>query len=277
MLTELVNFLMHKWIVHLVVYLEKILMLIQSSNIKKLIAFVAAKLFGNSDLISYASTIDFRDAEIPVAKDLFSALSIIGIHEKNQEVLELLQELRDTGDSVIQDNNFFPESYNSGEQLRGMLYVLVRILEPTFIVEVGTGNAISTAVVGNALRINEKGKFISLDVVEVGEEALRPQIRDHIELIHVKDERRVTKLKTIEAYRVLSPNNNSVFIHDGDHSFFGQTLDYEIARETGFRYLVSDDVDASHAFLKFVKKHNLKACVLLDTNRLIGLASLRFE
>lgn len=168
---------------------------------------------------SYASTIDFRDAEIPVAKDLFGALSIIGIHEKNQEVLELLQELRDTGDSGIQDNNFFPKFYNSGEQLREMLYVLVRILEPTFIVEVGTGNAISTAVVGNALRINEKGKFISLDVVKVGEEALRPQIRDHIELIHVKDERRVTKLKTIEEYRVLSPNNNSVFIHDGDHSF----------------------------------------------------------
>lgn len=64
---------------------------------------------------------------------------------------------------------------------------------------------------------------------------------------------------------------NALFLHDGDHSYFGQMADYEIAELLNFQFLVSDDIDASLAFVDFVKGD---AIALLDTTKIIGACNL---
>jgi predicted O-methyltransferase YrrM len=64
-----------------------------------------------------------------------------------------------------------------------------------------------------------------------------------------------------------------MFFHDSDHSYRNQEHEYSVfyerLRPGGF--LVSDDIDASYAFLDFCRRHSVRPGVLIAQRKLLGV------
>ena len=260
-----------------IVNLTKLQKIAREAGVKGLLSFTLSKMFGNSVYSSYCSTINLRNAGIPIAKDIRELFSVVGIPLSSSEFLEFSQECENIKYHDKIENNIFPKSYDSNQFLRQTLYTATRLLKPGLVVEVGTGNGRSATSVGSALKKNDKGKLLSLDLIQLNLNQLDVGIKEFVIFKCLSDASERTKRTEIEKHIKCNPGNGGIFLHDGDHSFFGQTIDFNIAYELGFNVLISDDVDASLAFLKFVSQNKLIACVLLDGNRFIGIANLRKE
>ena len=131
-----------------------------------------------------------------------------------------------------------------------VIYILARLVKPKVIVETGVANGVSTYFLLNAIKYNDCGKLYSIDVSQDVGSILSINERVGwnliiLDSINAKGLRR--KLSFLD--------NIDLFIHDSDHSYKWQKLEYSLALEKMAQqsFLLSDDVDSSYAFMDTFK------------------------
>lgn len=134
----------------------------------------------------------------------------------------------------------------------GIVFMLVRKLKPNLIIETGIAHGYSARIILEALKMNGKGKLVSMDISEsltlcektLTQGWLVPQeIRESWTPI-VGDSRKV--LESISEHP-------DIFIHDSAHNEEYMMSEYNWASRMLLPggYLVSDDIDRSEAWVKF--------------------------
>lgn len=161
-----------------------------------------------------------------------------------------------------------PVDWDAGEGLSIFLYVSVRILRPPLVVETGTANGTSSAAISAALHANDFGKLETFDVYEFNLEYVPDYLRNRI-TSHVLNKRGGLESWLTENEEIIS--GESIFFHDSNHSFEHQSWEYEIAKNRGFGYMISDDVDDSFAFIKIQR---LQKIAFIDGHKIVGFCKL---
>jgi hypothetical protein len=234
-----------------------------------LIRFIVTRLLGQSDLMRPASTVDIRRSGLVFSNDVEDfVLSLVG-DLGNQLTDDLMLEALEVNKSVENRakalENEFPINWNSEGRLRVALYLLVRILRPALVVETGTANGSSAAAICAGLAANDFGKLISVDVKDSSAVLVGDESRKFLELKKTQG----TSLELEEICKNGSDANKGIkiFLHDSDHSYFGQYEDYTLAARESFNIILSDDIDASLAFTDF---SGYAGKALFDTRKIIG-------
>lgn len=147
-------------------------------------------------------------------------------------------------------------------------YSLIRQARPEIVVETGVANGRSSTFMLEALERNGHGRLISIDIAaDVG--ALIPAaLRSRWEL-------RVLPTRGKKpAFRATmgSIPPIDVFVHDSDHSYGWQWLEYEEAwrRMTAGGFLLADDADSCYALLDFARAQNSRTTNLVTEKNVLG-------
>lgn len=150
-----------------------------------------------------------------------------------------------------------------------LLFLIVRALRPATVFETGVANGHSTFVLLAALKRNGSGRLHSTD------------IRDDIAALVDSPMRfpwkyhRLPLTRSREALEslVASLPPIDLFLHDSDHSYAWQRFEYDALRKHLARggVLISDDVDASYAFLDFCELGGYQPLLIHDSRKVIGV------
>ena len=150
-----------------------------------------------------------------------------------------------------------------------LVYAMVRGLGPGRVFETGVANGHSSYLILEALRRNGSGRLTSVDV--------RPDVGGLVpeELRGAWDLRllpRRAPRPALEREFAAGPPID-LFIHDSDHSYRWQTLEFTLAwnRLSDRGLLASDDIDWSFAFLDFAARHGRRPSVLVSESKAFGL------
>jgi hypothetical protein len=248
---------------------NRLKLVLKISGFLGLVRFVIARIVGQSNMIRPASTVDIRRSGLYFSHDVIGFVTSLLGESKDLLTEDMMLEAAQIN-SVIElrakeSENAFPENWNSEEQLRVALYLLVRLLKPALVIETGTANGSSAAAVCAGLSANNFGALISVDVKESSATLVA---ENHRSFLHLRKTNGTNQeLREICETAVDKWNGVKIFLHDSDHSYFGQYSDYKIAADLGFDIILSDDVDASLAFADFAGRAG-KA--LFDTRKIIG-------
>lgn len=225
-------------------------------------------LFGNPRFINSCSTIDLKDANISFAEDLSGFIQYLLPDCNISEIRKALKLSEQMILPILYENEAYPHGWNSGLMLRKLIFIIIILTKPSVVVETGTANGASTLAICQALKANELGHLWSFDILDSSAPLVPKELRNLVSFVMVDG----SKESIIgELLNISEVGPNALFLHDGDHSYFGQMADYEIAELLNFQFLVSDDIDASLAFVDFVKGD---AIALLDTKKIIGACNL---
>lgn len=159
----------------------------------------------------------------------------------------------------------YPQDFGIDESEAKFLYGVVRKIKPEIFVETGVANGDSSFFILSAIKKNKIGKLISIDV------------NNNVGNRVPKDLRKAWELKILQ--RNFSNNFKSIlsslpkvdiFLHDSDHSYEWQMLEYTTAlnklNKKGL--LLSDDIDGSYALIDLIRANPNKYKVFtLVTNR----------
>lgn len=164
-----------------------------------------------------------------------------------------------------------PQSWAVAHEVGLCLYTLARFTNPGAVLETGVANGHSSFLLLNALARNGHGTLHSIDVSARVAPYLNARERQRWNLVILDGKRR--RQSFLRAMKDLPAID--IFVHDSDHSWGWQSLEYRAAlsvlRSGGF--LASDDVDSSHAFLTFCRDHALVPHLLFDGQRVFGLVT----
>lgn len=145
---------------------------------------------------------------------------------------------------VEPESSTIPASFDASELLGQFCYCVVRMLEPSIVVETGIGRGLSSLYILEALQRNAKGHLYSIELPSLrrrSEESvgiLVPQrLRSRWSLLWGPGIIEMRKLRR----RI---ENIDMFLHDSDHSYRNQIAEYRIALAWLAKggMLVSDDV-----------------------------------
>ncbi|MDS0256804.1 class I SAM-dependent methyltransferase [Thermoplasmatales archaeon AK] len=166
----------------------------------------------------------------------------------------------------------YPLNYRVEANTSFFIYSFVRLYQPLKMVETGVANGHSTFFILNALNKNGKGKLYSIDINSNVGSLVTDDLKQNWELIILPQ----AKKKNLEdILKKLYPIN--IFIHDSNHLYYWQELEFNLAFEyVGSQgYIMSDDVDSSHAFLDFINRKELNAFILFDFRKMFGIAAVK--
>jgi len=158
----------------------------------------------------------------------------------------------------------FPQIWNSGEVLAGVLYTLVSLYKPEIVFETGVANGISTEMILKKLPSTSKLHSFDVDPESINSVEAKANWKYH--LLNKNSPKKSFKLELGKVHKEVD-----IWVHDSDHSRYWQTFEYKEAlsslRQGGF--LVSDDINSSSAWGKlFDKKETL---VILDGHKKVGI------
>lgn len=257
------------WTGRLTGFYERLKLLVAEFGYKVTLRHVITRLIGTPRFMRPSSLMDFRHAPVKITADAQSFLEILLPTVSADQIRATLSE----GESVLSKTSSsgslaFPENWNSGRNLRLIVFSLTRILKPKNVVETGTANGASADAWATALRLNGKGLLTSFDIVTSPVQLVKPENLSFVSLVQTNGsiQQLLAKLKTTIKSDDESP---SIFLHDSDHSYFGQYGEYKVASNLKFDILLSDDVDSSMAFLDFIVS-GLHAVVMIDGHKMIG-------
>jgi predicted O-methyltransferase YrrM len=132
-----------------------------------------------------------------------------------------------------------------------LLYLLVRATRPDFVVETGVDQGVSSTFFLEAMRRNDRGTLLSIDIGAPTETG-RP-----VGWVVPPELRRRWELRLGPAERLLPEVDGSpdVFLHDSLHSYDHMTFEFGWADErlAPGALLVSDDIDLNGAYADFLR------------------------
>ena len=170
----------------------------------------------------------------------------------------------------IMDLNY-PREFAVESNSAFLIYSLVRLLKPDKVVETGVANGHSTFFILNAILKNGKGTLYSIDIAtNVGiliDEQLKTNWRLHV--LPRTNGRELNKY-----LRTIAPMD--IFIHDSNHMYYWQMLEYRafLKHINNHGLILSDDVDASFAFIDFCNENKLKPLFLYDHRKIFGIVKI---
>jgi|688.fasta_scaffold415084_2 hypothetical protein len=233
---------------------------------------VSSLALGDSVYFRPSSLVDFRRAGCIIAPDELSFLAAL-FPEKSSLVIENAIDAAKlellTAAETGQENFLHPSNWNSGLKLQLVLKASIFMLKPQTVVETGTANGASAASIVQTLENVSRGHLWTVDVLSNVGSLIPENLRARVTFVKTDGSKNDTRKKLSDTR---ASNDHSIFLHDSDHSYFGQYSDYETARVLGFPVVFSDDVDASFAFLHF--DFDRKVC-MVDGSKLIGAGRLR--
>lgn len=163
-----------------------------------------------------------------------------------------------------------PPVWAVGHQSALALYSIVRLSRPDIVVETGVADGHSSYLLLSALAANNHGRLISFDVLPSAGQLVPDELRPRWELVILNDRDPIADA----AQRLSILDDVDVYFHDADHSYVGQYADYALARDVLSRgrhgILLSDDIDASFAFVDFVKAGIGNVAILVDVRKALG-------
>jgi predicted O-methyltransferase YrrM len=161
----------------------------------------------------------------------------------------------------------FPEYYVVEEGTAYLLYMLVRHMSPSLVLEVGVADGRSTQVILSALDANDKGRLVSVDINSAVGSAAGGHPRWQL-VIRSPGASSSRELRDLLAY--IGPPD--LFLHDAMHTYPDQYADYVVAWDhmCAGSLFMSDDVDQSWAFIDMTKSLGLKPVVLTDRRKAVG-------
>lgn len=206
-----------------------------------------------------------------VSTEVSEILQTINHSSSNSEVFfQEFQELKKDLSLRYNKNNLnYPETYRIADSSALLIYSMVRIFQPDTVLETGVANGISSYYILNALSKNNKGMLQSMDIdFNVGE-LLQETERGRWRLNVIHKSSANADFKNV----VSSLPKIDIFIHDSDHSYMWQMLEYETVyekiRDDGV--LASDDVDFSYAFEDFCLRNQYRPSFLVTPTKIFGL------
>lgn len=114
--------------------------------------------------------------------------------------------------------------------------------------ESGVANGVSTFFILNALSKNGNGSLVSIDITDDVATFLTDEEKKRwrLKVIDIRHNPRKQFQKIMDEAASLS-----IYIHDGDHSYTWQTMEYYAALKKlkAGGLLFSDDIDSSYAFI----------------------------
>ncbi|MCI4355635.1 MAG: class I SAM-dependent methyltransferase [Thermoplasmata archaeon] len=150
-----------------------------------------------------------------------------------------------------------------------LLYGLVRSRSPSLVVETGVADGFSSRLILEALRRNGSGRLVSVDRRDDVGALVPPNLRPSWELTILGRGRRYSGLRALFS----STGPVDMFLHDSAHTYRHQLREYRAAwpnlRPAGL--LLSDDADASFAFLDFARSVGGRPDVLVSRTRVFGV------
>lgn len=164
----------------------------------------------------------------------------------------------------------WPDYFDAGDESARFLYLLIRLVRPTTVLETGVANGKSTRIILAAMDANDHGHLHSIDMTRNVGQLFGGQ--------HDRWTLHVTHGRSQDLKRVLdSIERPQVFIHDADHSYKSQMREYSLAASylPAEGFLLSDDVDSSWAFRDFCQKRNLKMGLLGDDTKVFGFTRVQ--
>lgn len=148
-------------------------------------------------------------------------------------------------------------------------YVVTRALRPAAVVETGVWRGLSSWTILAALDANGYGELTSIDFPPLDES-------QQVEVGHlVPDRLRGRWTLELGPSRQLLPrvieriDSLGIFVHDSDHTTANMTREYRVAWRAmrSGSVLISDDIDANHAFVRFAERVGCAPVVLPQQQR----------
>jgi hypothetical protein len=236
------------------------------SGIRGFFSHIFGRYLGEPHLRISASSIHFKNAGLTGTVNEFDFLKTLMSDIRPELIKEALVFAESLPELKIsqESEGVFPNNWNSGPSLQKIMAALIWVLKPELVVETGTANGASALAISSAMNAINAGRLVSIDINDCPATLVPLHLRRYIKFVKIngstKDLRRILKSETLNV-------NTSIFLHDGDHSYLGQLSDYATAREFNFDIIISDDVDASMAFIDFVAP---KGAVFYTSNKFIG-------
>ena len=144
----------------------------------------------------------------------------------------------------------------------GVIYSLIRARKPQWMIETGVANGFSSFAILSAMRRNGAGRLVSFDPGRDVGAVVPTELRNNgWELVRapLREDRGIPPL--------------DLFMHDSAHDYANQLREYRIA----WRHLnpggvlMSDDIDASYAFIAFCRMLGRRPDVLVGSRKAFGL------
>ena len=246
---------------------DRTILFYQIAGVKGLLLHLLNRFIPSSRFSRQANLLDFKIHGLIFSHDVWEVLSGLKIEfsaeqasviEKDFKNFTLLQQSR-----LPKEN--FPHNWNSGESLRLLLFAFIRLMKPQSVVETGTANGYSTSAIAYAFELNGFGIVHTFDVLETSAPYVLQSSTAHVNLIQISENPGIL-LETAQSLNL--DTQNGFYLHDADHSYFGQYNDFEIAKKLGIKYYISDDVETS---LVFCEKATAKgSSILFDGRKFIG-------
>lgn len=155
--------------------------------------------------------------------------------------------------------------------LRGpVVYVCVRALKPSIMVETGVASGSSTAYILKAMQLNRKGLLYSIDLPNADSGAMVPEKKETGWLVPLELRHR-WKLILGRSQEKLPPllkelKSIDSFLHDSEHTYEAMMFEFETVwsslRDGGI--LLSDDIHWNKAFQDFAKSKHLTRLTKFD-------------
>ena len=166
----------------------------------------------------------------------------------------------------------YPDEWKVGTRSSYILYYLVRLRKPKIFVETGVANGVSSYFILNAMKYNNIGKLVSIDINKNVGVLLNENEKERWELFLLGRNSMKAFIERIDGLRM------DMFMHDSNHRYKWQMFEYSniLKRLEGDFIFLSDDIDSSYAFMDFCKLNRFNPLILIDEKKLFGLLYPKF-
>ena len=221
--------------------------------------------FINPPLGSFSRHLVLSDADVALKK-IIVAYDIPQFEKIRDEFNALSLTLNERYKNT---NLEYPLEFATEASSSYFLYSLVRILRPLNIVETGVANGHSSYFLLNAILNNECGTLHSFDV------------KNNVGTLIAESEKKMWDLNILPRRRrkrfledtMKKLGNMDIFIHDSNHFYYWQIFEYRTAWKVlqNGGLLLSDDADASYAFLDFSREIQTSPTFISDRRKMFGI------
>ena len=217
-------------------------------------------------------------------------IKLENIEEYYSELLEDKEFLTEINEQIQSSRKFYQNAIFKHEKLdsidwmaiqRIILYILVRIYKPSVCLETGVFYGGNTCFILNALRRNNFGELISIDLPAneikstkrhflVGEGENVPQELDSGFLIHKNLKKRWNFIRGDSLKEIPKIDKKiNLYIHDSEHSF--QFIRKEMSliwnKLSNDAIILADDLDWSNGFFSFCVEKRIYPLIITDNGK----------